>query len=50
MSESADQNRIQPVDPAHATSAMRRLFAEDSSEIRAGPKLVSRSCECCGGV
>src|ERR1700731_2893852 len=36
MSESRDQNRIQPVDPAYATGAIRRLF----SEIRAKFALV----------
>ena len=46
MSGSRDQNRIQPVDPDHATGAIRRTLRRDTHEIRAGAESVSRSCDC----
>jgi uncharacterized peroxidase-related enzyme len=39
MSESRDQNRIQPVDPDHATGAIRRLFAEIRAKFALVPNL-----------
>jgi len=39
MSESRDQNRIQPVDPAHATGAIRRLLAEIRAKFVLVPNL-----------
>src|SRR5882672_3176004 len=40
MSESRDQNRIQPVDPYHVTGAIRRLFAEIRPKFALVPNLV----------
>src|SRR5260370_121909 len=40
MSESRDQNRIQPVDPDHATGAIRRLFAEIRAKFALVPNLL----------
>ena len=39
MSESRDQNRIQPVDPAYATGAIRRLFLEIRAKFALVPNL-----------
>jgi uncharacterized peroxidase-related enzyme len=39
MSEFRDQNRIQPVDPDHATGAIRRLFAEIRAKFALVPNL-----------
>jgi len=39
MSESRDQNRIQPVDPDHATGAISRLFAEIRTKFALVPNL-----------
>jgi uncharacterized peroxidase-related enzyme len=39
MSGSRDQNRIQPVDPDHATGAIRRLFAEIRTKFALVPNL-----------
>jgi uncharacterized peroxidase-related enzyme len=39
MSESRDQNRIQPVDPARATGAIARRFAEQSAKFALMPNL-----------
>jgi uncharacterized peroxidase-related enzyme len=39
MSESRDQNRIQPVDPDHATGAIRRVFAEIRAKFALVPNL-----------
>jgi uncharacterized peroxidase-related enzyme len=39
MSESRDQNRIQLFDPAHATGAIRRLFAEIRVKFALVPNL-----------
>jgi uncharacterized peroxidase-related enzyme len=39
MSESRNQNRIQPVDPDHATGALGRLFAEIRSKFALVPNL-----------
>jgi len=39
MSESRDQNRIPPVDPDHATGAIRRLFAEIRTKFALVPNL-----------
>ena len=39
MSESRDQNRIQPVDPAYATGAIRRLFSEIGAKFALVPNL-----------
>jgi uncharacterized peroxidase-related enzyme len=39
MSESRDQNRIQPVEPDHATGAIRRLFAEVRAKFGLVPNL-----------
>jgi len=39
MSESGDQNRIQPVDPDHATGAIGRLFAEIRAKFALVPNL-----------
>src|ERR1700741_2521532 len=39
MSESRDQNRIQPVDPAYATGAIRRLFTEIRTKFALVPNL-----------
>lgn len=39
MSESRDQNRIQPVDPDHAPGAMSRLFAEIRAKFAMVPNL-----------
>jgi uncharacterized peroxidase-related enzyme len=39
MSESRDQNRIPPVDPALATGAIRRLFAEIRAKFALVPNL-----------
>jgi uncharacterized peroxidase-related enzyme len=39
MSGSRDQNRIQPVDPDHATGAIRRLFAEIRAKFALVPNL-----------
>ena len=39
MSESRDQNRIQPVDPDHATGAIRRLFVEIRAKFALVPNL-----------
>jgi uncharacterized peroxidase-related enzyme len=39
MSESRDQNRIQPVDPAHATGAIRRVFVEIRAKFALVPNL-----------
>jgi uncharacterized peroxidase-related enzyme len=39
MSGSRDQNRIQPVDPDHATGAIRRLFVEISTKFALVPNL-----------
>jgi hypothetical protein len=39
MSESRDQNRIQPVDPAYATGAIRRLFSEIRAKFALVPNL-----------
>src|SRR5216683_111615 len=40
MSGSRDQNRIQPVDPDHATGAIRRLFAEIRAKFALVPNLL----------
>jgi uncharacterized peroxidase-related enzyme len=39
MSGSSDQNRIQPVDPDHATGAIRRLFEEIRTKFALVPNL-----------
>jgi uncharacterized peroxidase-related enzyme len=39
MSESRVQNRIQPVDPDHATGSIRRLFAEIRAKFALVPNL-----------
>jgi uncharacterized peroxidase-related enzyme len=39
MSDSRDQNRIQPVDPDHATGAIGRLFAEIRARLALVPNL-----------
>ena len=39
MTESRDQNRIQPVDPDHATGAIGRLFAEIRAKFALVPNL-----------
>ena len=39
MSGSRDQNRIQPLDPDHATGAIRRLFAEIRAKFALVPNL-----------
>jgi uncharacterized peroxidase-related enzyme len=39
MTESRDQNRIQPVDPARATGAITRLFAEIRAKFALVPNL-----------
>ena len=39
MSGSRDQNRIPPVDPDHATGAIRRLFAEIRTKFALVPNL-----------
>jgi uncharacterized peroxidase-related enzyme len=39
MTESRDQNRIQPVDPARATGAITRLFAEIRAKCALVPNL-----------
>jgi uncharacterized peroxidase-related enzyme len=39
MSQSRDQIRIQPVDPDHATGAIRRLFAEIRAKFALVPSL-----------
>jgi len=39
MSGSRDQSRIQPVDPDHATGAIRRLFAEVRAKFALVPNL-----------
>ena len=39
MSESRDQNRIPPVDPDHATGAIRRLFVEIRAKFALVPNL-----------
>jgi uncharacterized peroxidase-related enzyme len=39
MSGSRDQSRIQPVDPDHATGAIRRLFAEIRAKFALVPNL-----------
>ncbi len=39
MSGPGDQNRIQPVDPVHATGAIRRLFAEIRTKFALVPNL-----------
>ena len=39
MSESRDQNRIQPVDPDHASGAIRKLFAEIRVKFALVPNL-----------
>jgi uncharacterized peroxidase-related enzyme len=39
MSESRDQNRIQPVDPDHATGAIGQLFAEIRTKFELVPNL-----------
>ena len=39
MSGSRDQNRIQPVDPDHATGAIRQLFAEIRTKFAMVPNL-----------
>jgi uncharacterized peroxidase-related enzyme len=39
MSGSRDQNRIQPVDPDHATGAIRRLFEEIRTKFALVPSL-----------
>lgn len=39
MSESRDQNRIQPVDPDHANGAISRLFAEIRAKFALVPNL-----------
>jgi hypothetical protein len=39
MSGSRDQNRIQPVDPDHATGAIRRLFVEIRAKFALVPNL-----------
>jgi uncharacterized peroxidase-related enzyme len=39
MSESRDQNHIQPVDPDHATGAIRRRFAEIRAKFALVPNL-----------
>ena len=39
MSESKDQNRIQPVDPTYATGAIRRLFSEIRAKFALVPNL-----------
>jgi AhpD family alkylhydroperoxidase len=39
MSGSGDQNRIQPIDPNHATGAIRRLFAEIRTNFALVPNL-----------
>src|ERR1700675_3521008 len=39
MSGSRDQNRIQPVDPDHATGALRQLFAEIRTKFALVPNL-----------
>ena len=40
MSESRDQNRIQPVDPDHATGAIGQLFAEIRAKFALVPSLL----------
>jgi hypothetical protein len=49
MSESRDQNRIQPVDPVYATGAIRRLYSETRAKFALVPNLF-RSCECAAGA
>jgi uncharacterized peroxidase-related enzyme len=39
MSESRDQNRIQPIDPDHASGAIRRLFTEIRAKFALVPNL-----------
>jgi hypothetical protein len=39
MSGSRDQNRIQPVDPDHATGAIRKLFAKILTKFALVPNL-----------
>ncbi|MGC1339252.1 MAG: carboxymuconolactone decarboxylase family protein, partial [Candidatus Binataceae bacterium] len=39
MSGSSDQNRIQPVDPDHATGTIGRLFAEIHTKFALVPNL-----------
>ena len=39
MSESRDQNRIQPVDPDHASGAIRRIFTEIRAKFALVPNL-----------
>jgi uncharacterized peroxidase-related enzyme len=39
MTGSRDQNRVQPVDPDHATGAIRRLFAEIRTKFAMVPNL-----------
>src|SRR5580693_7220455 len=39
MTEARDQNRIQPVDPARATGAITRLFAEIRAKFVLVPNL-----------
>ncbi len=40
MGEPKNQNRIQPVDPDHATGAIRRLFAEIRAKFALVPNLL----------
>jgi len=44
MTESRNQIRIQPVNPAHASEAIRQVFAQIQCEVRAAAKPLSCSC------
>ena len=50
MSGSRDQNRIQPVDPDHATGAIRRLFAEIRTKFALVPNLFRVLANCAGSA